>query len=114
MQKVQICFYFLQYLLCFLDLTDLLSAGRVVDWEGLSAHRVLPLIVDENLQGEKMQRSVHRMERPMLEGKSGSRSSSVSLQTLFSHSCSKEARGPWYNIILVQFSQHTIKTKVFI
>lgn len=40
------------YLLRLLDLTDLLSSCRVVDGEDLSANRVLPLIVDENLQKE--------------------------------------------------------------
>lgn len=38
------------YLFCFLDLTDLLSSRWVVDREHLPTNRVLPLIVDENLQ----------------------------------------------------------------
>lgn len=39
------------YLLCFLDFTDLLSSSRVVGRKDLSTNRVMPLIVDEDLQG---------------------------------------------------------------
>lgn len=41
------------YLLCLLDLTDLLSSSRVVGGKDLPTYRILPLIVNENLQEEK-------------------------------------------------------------
>lgn len=41
------------YLVCLLDLTDLLSSSWVAGRKDLPADRVLPLIVDEDLQGGK-------------------------------------------------------------
>ena len=41
------------YLVCLLDLTDQLSTRWVVYRKDFPTNRVLPLIVDENLQGEK-------------------------------------------------------------
>lgn len=41
------------YLLCLLDLTDLLSSRWVAGREDLPTDRVLPLIIDENLQEGK-------------------------------------------------------------
>lgn len=50
------------YLLCFLDLTDLLSSSWVVESKGLPTHRVLPLIVDENLHQKKKQSLVFQLQ----------------------------------------------------
>lgn len=40
------------YLVRFLDLTDLLSSSRVAGRKDLPTNRVVPLIVDEDLQGK--------------------------------------------------------------
>lgn len=49
------------YLVSLLDLTDLLSSRWVVDGEDLPTHRVVPLIVDENLQTkEKFLESIQK------------------------------------------------------
>lgn len=39
----------MHYLVCFLDLTDLLSCCWIVYWEYSPAFRILPLIIDKNL-----------------------------------------------------------------
>lgn len=43
---------FWTHLVRLLDLTDLLSGRRVVHGEGLPTNGVMPLVIDENLQGK--------------------------------------------------------------
>lgn len=43
----------MHYLVSFLDLTDLLSCGWIVYWEYSPTLRILPLIIDENLEKEE-------------------------------------------------------------
>lgn len=43
----------MRYLVSFLDLTDLLSCCWIIYWEYSPTFRILPLIINENLEKEK-------------------------------------------------------------
>jgi len=43
----------MHYLVSFLDITDLLSCCWIIYWEYSPTFRILPLIIDENLEEEE-------------------------------------------------------------
>lgn len=47
----------MHYLVSFLDLTDLLSCCWIIYWEYSPTFRILPLIIDKNLEKEKSHQS---------------------------------------------------------